>query len=169
MLLQNARATLKYVVRIYLETSFVSACVSTHTTLRSSYEREASLLWWRTEAGAHDLFVSDEVLGELSDSRYPRRDEALRFIQAVPAIPVIDAMVRFAAVLVERKLMPRPVAGDALHVAIAVVAAVDYVLTWNVTHLANPNKVLHLNAVCMEHGYIAPRILRPDDLQEMER
>jgi hypothetical protein len=25
------------------------------------------------------------------------------------------------------------------------------------------------NAVCMEHGYIAPRILRPDDLQEMER
>jgi len=78
-------------------------------------------------------------------------------------------MVRFATVLVERKLMPRPVAGDALHVAIAVVAAVDYLLTWNVAHLANPNKVLHLNAVCTEHGYIAPRILRPDDLQEMER
>ncbi len=152
-----------------METSFVSACVSTRATLRSSYEREASLLWWTKEARGHDLFVSDEVLGELSDPRYPRRAEALRFVQAVSVIPVTDAMARFATQLVERKLMPRPIAGDALHVAVAVVAAMDYMLTWNVRHLANPNKVLHLNAVCLEQGYLPPRILRPDDLQEMER
>ena len=155
--------------RVYLETSFISACVSTRATLRGTYEREASLLWWKSEAATHDLFVSDEVLGELSHPRYPARDEALRFVQQVPAIPIIEAMVRFAEVLIERKLMPRPVAGDALHVAIAAVAAMDYVLTWNVRHLANPNKVLLLNAVCVEHGYITPRVLRPDDLQEMER
>ena len=61
-----------------------------------------------------------------------------------------------------------PSAGDALHVAVAVVAGMDYVLTWNVRHLANPNKVFHLAAVCQEYGYLVPRILRPDDLKEME-
>ena len=115
------------------------------------------------------MFVSDEVLHELSRTVYPRREEALRFIQALPVIPVTEAMVRFAEVLVDRKVMPQPVAGDALHVAAAVVAGMDYVLTWNVRHLANPNKTLHLNAVCQEHGYIVPKILRPDDLKEMER
>jgi len=129
----------------------------------------SSLFWWTTEATAHEMFISDEVLHELSRAVYPRREEALHFIQALPVIPVTDAMVRFAEVLVDRRVMPQPVAGDALHVAAAVVAGMDYVLTWNVWHLANPNKALHLNAVCQEYDYIVPKILRPDDLKEMER
>jgi len=155
--------------RVYLETSFVSACVTTRASVRSVYEREASLAWWNHDAGEHDLFVSLEVLTEPSHPQYPRSDEALRFVNGVPVIPVTDAMVEFAALLVERKVMPHPVAGDALHVAAAAIAQMQYLLTWNVRHLANPNKVLHLNAVCMENGYIAPSIVRPDDLREMDR
>ena len=155
--------------RVYLETSFVSACVTTRTSLRSTYEREASLLWWNSEAKGHEVFVSDEVLNELSRPEYPLREAALRFIRPVPVIPITQAMIDFAEVLVRRMVMPQPIAGDALHVATAVVAEMDFMLTWNVRHLANPNKVLHLNAVCAEHGYLSPRILRPDDMKEMER
>jgi hypothetical protein len=155
--------------RVYIETSFVSACVTTRTSLRSAYERETSLLWWSKERERHEVFVSDEVLNELSRPAYPRREEALRFIREVPVLTTNDDMVAFAQVLVSRMVMPTRVAGDALHVATAVVAGMDFVLTWNVKHLANPNKVLHLNAICIEHGYICPRILRPDDMQELER
>ena len=155
--------------RVYLETSFVSACVTTRTSLRSVYEREVSLQWWHDEAGKHELFVSDEVLNELSWPSYPQRDEALRLIHDVPVIPTTDDMIEYAKVLVERKTMPMPVGGDALHVAIAVVAGMDFVITWNVKQLANPKKVLHLTAVCLEHGYMCPQILRPDDMKELER
>lgn len=154
---------------MYLETSFVSACVTERTSLRSAYERESSLLWWQNEAPQHELLVSDEVLNELSQPTYPRRTEALSFIRDVPVIAITKPMVEFARVLVESMVMPRPIAGDALHVATAVVSGMDYVVTWNVKHLANPNKVLHLNAVCVEHGYVTPRILRPDDMKELER
>lgn len=154
--------------RVYLETSFVSACVTTRTSLRSLYEREASLQWWRLESRRYDVFVSDEVLNELSRPAYPRREEALHFIRGVPVIATTEAMVVFAEVLVKRMVMPLPTVGDALHVATAVVSGMDYVLTWNVKHLANPNKVYHLNAVCGEHGYNCPNILRPDDLSELE-
>lgn len=44
----------------------------------------------------------------------------------------------------------------------------EYLLTWNVKHLANPNKRLHLTAVCAEFGYRCPIIVRPDDLTELE-
>ncbi len=115
------------------------------------------------------MFVSDEVLIELSRPEYPRRDEALRFIGKVPVLSITEDVIAFAEVLVQRMVMPKPVGGDALHVASAVVAQMDFVLTWNVKHLANPNKVLHLNAVCTEYGYIRPQILRPDDMRELER
>ncbi len=155
--------------KVYLETSFVSACVTNRTSLRSRYEQTASILWWNDERKLHESFISDEVLLELSRPTYPRRDEAIEFIRTVPVIPITQQMVEFAAEMVRRMVMPQPVGGDALHVAIAAVAGIEYLLTWNVRHLANPNKVLHLNAVCAEHGYLAPKILRPDDMTELKR
>ncbi len=60
--------------------------------------------------------------------------------------------------------MPGPVAGDAVHVSVACVHGVDYLLTWNVRHLANPNKLEHLAAVCLRLGLTPPRIVTPDML-----
>ena len=40
--------------------------------------------------------------------------------------------------------MPGPPVGDAIHVAVACIHSIDYLLSWNVRHLANPNKLLHL-------------------------
>jgi hypothetical protein len=107
------------------------------------------------------------VLNELSDVRYPRRAEALAFVRRIQVIPVTPKMVALARVLIKRKVMPKPVGGDALHVAMATVAGMDYMLTWNVTHLANPNKEHHLNVVCLEFGLVPPRIWRPDDMLEL--
>ena len=143
--------------------------ISKPVSLALVLRRGTSLNWWENEASGHELFVSDEVLNELSSPRFPNRDAALGFIRDVPALPITEPMVEFAAVLVERMVMPKPVAGDALHVSIATIAGMDFLVTWNVRHLANPNKLLHLNGVCLEFGHICPRILRPDDMLELER
>src|SRR5882757_649806 len=103
--------------RIYLETSFVSACVTTRTSLRSTYEREASLAWWISDSTQNQLFVYDEVLIELGHPSYPRRGEALQFIHKIPVIGITEEMITFADVLVQRMVMPNPIRGDAMHVA----------------------------------------------------
>ena len=64
--------------------------------------------------------------------------------------------------------MPGPVAGDAIHVAAAAVHGVEYMLSWNVRHLATPNKIEHLGRVCARAGLLAPRILTPDLLWETD-
>ena len=154
--------------RVYLETSFVSACVSNRTDVVSLYQQDVSLRWWRIERPRHEVIISDEVIAELSDPRYPQSDKALDFVAKVSVLAVTRPMVELAEALVDRKVMPNPVGGDALHVATAAVSHCRYVLTWNVKHLANPNKVQHLTAVCIEFGLLPPRILRPDDMMEIE-
>lgn len=77
-------------------------------------------------------------------------------------------MVRLAKVLVDSRVTPIGVGGDALHVAMAVCAGMDYMATWKVKHLANPNKVNHVERVCASEGWRVPKIVRPDTLLEIE-
>ncbi len=71
-----------------------------------------------------------------------------------------------ANVLVDEKVMPGPaVSGDALHVAFAIVHRIDYIVTWNIKHLANFNKRVHLGAVCLKLGVSAPQLVTPDVLK----
>ncbi len=151
--------------RVYLETSFFSACVSTRTTTRSLYWREVSNEWWVFEAPRHDLVISGEVITELSDPAFAQREHALAMLKGLHQLEISDEVLGLAEVLVREKVMPGPVAGDALHVAVATWHTVDYMLTWNVKHLANPNKRTHLGLVCLRLGLVPPAIITPDLLR----
>jgi predicted nucleic acid-binding protein len=154
------------VATVYLETSFISACVTTRSDIASAYRRQISQEWWQTQASRHVLNISQEVVTELSSPRYPRRDEALALIQSIPLLAVTDDVLGLAAILVRQKVMPAPVAGDAIHIATAAIHGIEYVLSWNVRHLANPNKLTHLRAVCLRVGLVPPQIVTPDLLWE---
>lgn len=59
--------------------------------------------------------------------------------------------------------MPGPTReGDAIRIAAALVHRIDYLVTWNQQHLANPNKRTHLQVVCARLGYLLPEITTPD-------
>lgn len=154
--------------RVYLETSFFSTCVSTRTTTKSLYWRDTSTEWWTVEAPRHELFVSGEVITELSDPAFPQREEALQMVRGLPILELSEEVIGLAEVLVREKVMPGPVAGDALHVAIASWHSTDYLLTWNVKHLANPNKRTHLATVCLRFGLAPPAIVTPDLLRGLD-
>lgn len=64
-------ANLNAVAKVYLETSFFSACVSRRTDPRTAGWKVSSNEWWSREAKRHELFVSAEVLNELSAPDFP--------------------------------------------------------------------------------------------------
>jgi hypothetical protein len=154
------------VATVYLETSFVSACVSDRTDPKSVYRHESSLEWWSTQRPRHEVFVSAEVIRELSDTAFLRRDQALDWIADVPLLAVTQEVQGLANLLVNERVMPSPPTGDALHVATATVFGLDYMLSWNVRHLANPNKLRHLRVICLRAGLTPPQIVTPDLLWE---
>ncbi|WP_206107893.1 PIN domain-containing protein [Paludisphaera rhizosphaerae] len=73
-----------------------------------------------------------------------------------------------AAVLAEALVrgvpLPERAAADALHIAIAAVHGMDYLLTWNCTHIANVILRPRIEASCRESGFEAPLICTPEEL-----
>ena len=64
--------------RVYLETSFVSACVTDRDDTASAYRRQVSTGWWEVQRAKHELFVAEEVLAELSHPEFPHRIASMR-------------------------------------------------------------------------------------------
>jgi len=153
------------VAKIYIETSFFSACVTTKTSQKIAGWRASSNEWWETRRDDHELFISGEVLSELSDQEYANSEKALKLLEGLTALEIMPEIEQFAELLVRERVMPGPsVSGDAVHVAIATMYRMDYILTWNVKHLANPNKRTHLAVICMRAGLVPPTIVTPDML-----
>jgi hypothetical protein len=153
------------VAKVYLETSFFSECVTIRTGAIDLGRRATSLNWWQTQAKAFELFISDEVIRELSDPDFPDtvREPALAMMSGLAAVALGPEVGILADLLVRERVMPGPsVAGDAIHVAAAVIHQMDYLLTWNQKHLANPNKRTHLAVICARLNLAAPQIVTPD-------
>ena len=112
------------------------------------------------------MFVSAEVIAELSDARFPSSREAVEWVTDVPLLTLSREVIGSATLLVRERVVPTPVGGDAVHVAVACVHACDYLLSWNVRHLANRNKVAHLGTICRRAGLTPPQIVTPDLLWE---
>lgn len=127
--------------------------------------RATSLHCWKTQADLFDLYISDEVIRELSDPDFPAevRDPALEMLSGFSSIELNANVDALAGALVQERVMPGPaLSGDALHVAAAAFHGMDYLLTWNQKHLANPNKRTHLTVICARFNIPAPQIVTPD-------
>jgi predicted nucleic acid-binding protein len=152
--------------KVYLETSFFSACVSSRQDVDSLSWKGRSLSWLKSQAPRHELHISAEVIAELSASSFPSRDQALAFTAGINLLPITDEILELARLLIEQKVMPGPLKGDAVHVAVAAYHGMEYILSWNVKHLANPNKRVHLTRILMNAGRGMPLVVTPDVLWE---
>jgi hypothetical protein len=153
------------VAKVYLETSFFSESCTIRAGDIDRGRRATSLSWWNTHARKFDLFISPEVVRELLRPEFPSnvRDAALAMLVGLPVLALTQEVIQLARILVDEKAMPGPaVAGDALHMAAAIVHRMDHLLTWNQKHLANPNKRTHLMVVCGRAGVRLPEIVTPD-------
>jgi hypothetical protein len=53
---------------------------------------------------------------------------------------------------------------DALHIAIAAVNGVQFLVTLNFTHIANAETRSIIEQVCRDRGFVPPLICSPDEL-----
>ena len=53
---------------------------------------------------------------------------------------------------------------DALHVAVAAVHRIDYLLTWNCRHMSNAVKRPVIRSICLNAGYVCPEMCTPIEL-----
>ena len=68
--------------------------------------------------------------------------------------------------LVAERALPPTAVVDAVHIAVAAVNGMDYLLTWNCTHIANAATRATIERACRTAGFAPPVICTPEELSE---
>ncbi len=58
--------------------------------------------------------------------------------------------------------IPKEYPEDALHVAVAAVAGVEFIVTWNFSHINNPFTTMMIRQIVENAGYRCPEIVPPE-------
>jgi len=120
--------------------------------------------WWTDERSRFDVFISQIVLHELGGGKQTRATERLELVKEFPLLDVDEDVEHAARYYVEHMAMPSRNLRDALHLAIASVHEMEYLLTWNYAHLANASKRTHIEALNRRLHLSSPVICSPEEL-----
>lgn len=149
---------------VYIETTIPGAYYEEREDVVSRFQRYATRRWWDDLRHSYELFTAEAVIAELRQPRFEFSDQALDLLVRIPVLPVTDDIRGIVKVYLKHQLMPKGEAGDAFHLALASFHELDYLLTWNCLHLANPNKVEHITVINRRIGLLTPVILTPQML-----
>lgn len=154
--------------KVYLETSFLS-----FLTARPSRDVVMSAMikqskdWWEDERDNFGLFVSSIVVNEASKGDATAARRRLEVLKQIETIQADVESLTLADVFLRGMALPQNAADDALHIAIASVHQLEYLLTWNCRHIANAVMRPRLEALCLSKGFHCPIICTPPELRNI--
>ncbi len=151
--------------RAYVETtifSYLTARPSGH--LVTAAHQRITAEWWSTAATQYDLVASVVVHEEVSDGDPAMVARRLALLGALPLLGLTPDARQLARDLVQSGAVPSKATADAAHVAIATLGAVDYLVTWNLRHLAGAVVRRQLEHHLRKLGFIPPTLCTPEEL-----
>ena len=148
---------------VYIETTIPSFYLETRQDPRSIAWRDATRDWWDNHRGRYEIVTSSLVLRELRQAPAPKSEsDGSHAHRRTPARrdagPDRDRGVLLGAPAAARECARR----CPLHLAMASTHTIDYLLTWNIRHLANANKTRHLSVLNGRLGLPSPIITTPE-------
>ena len=154
---------------VYLETSVIGYLTSRPSRdIVTAAHQQITSEWWEDQRTKFDLVLSQFVLQEVSSGNQEFAAKRLALVQDIPILPATPEALALAQMLTKNGPLPKKSEVDALHLAIAAVNSVDYLLTWNSKHIANAAMRPRIEALCRQAGYEPPIICTPEELMEEE-
>ena len=153
--------------RAYIETTIPSYYVARPSNSLSQAARQTSTRkWWDSGCSGLDLVTSLETLDEVAKGDQSIAAARLHLLDDIQPLRMTEQAIKLASELVTRGIIPAKAASDSIHIAIASTHAIDYLVTWNFKHIANPFLRERLQKVVSEFGFRLPIMCSPDELLE---
>lgn len=149
---------------VYIETTIPSFYHEVRSDAVNVARRQWTRQWFDVAIKADEIVTSAAVLQELQRGNFPGKPDAIAMITSLDALAITDDVLQIVDEYIDRKLMPRDPAGDAMHLAIASYHACDFLVTWNCKHLANANKFGQIHRVNDRLGLPTPILTTPLEL-----
>lgn len=150
---------------VYVETSIISYLAARPSRdLIVAARQQLTHTWWRERRPVFDLYVSQVVLDEILAGDPDAAERRAALAAGIPVLDITPGVADLAAALIHRVPLPTTAGADAAHIATAAYHRIDFLLTWNSTHIANAELRPRVEQVCRENGHVAPVLCTPDEL-----
>ncbi len=149
---------------VYIESSVIGAYFDDREHVESVAQRHWSRLWWDVARREYEVVVSDAVVDELSHPNNSNSVECLALIEDIPRLTIDEEVREIVHYYLSHHIMPQDPLGDSLHLALASYHKCDYLLTWNCSHIANPNKFAVIRMANNALGLFVPALVTPNQL-----
>jgi predicted nucleic acid-binding protein len=150
---------------VYIETSilgYLTARPSRNLILVAN--AEVTREWWDKRRSEFDLYTSQAVLQEVAQGDAEIATQRLEILRGFPLLDLNQAVFDLAEQFMARSNLPAKADVDAIHIAASTVHGMDYLLTWNCKHIANPRIQRKLAEISLDLGYELPILCTPYEL-----
>ena len=149
---------------VYIETTIPSLATGRMSRDIIIAGRQATTIYfWEKERHKYDLYVSQYVIDECSLGDSDAAKQRLDFLKNIPVIPKSDQTLMLADSYQELLSIPDKSKIDCFHLAVCVAANIDYLLSWNCTHLGILTYV-KLQKFNEKLGLFTPLLITPEAL-----
>jgi hypothetical protein len=150
---------------VYIETSILG-----YLTARPSRDIivaaniEITREWWNTRRSDFQLYSSQAVLKETTQRDAKIASQRLEILSNLLLLNLNQSVLDLAEQFLGRSNLPAKADVDAVHIAVATVHGMDYLLTWNCKHIANAQIQGKLAEISIDFGYELPILCTPYEL-----
>lgn len=151
--------------KVYIESSVISYLASRPSRDLIVAARQAvTSEWWDKKRSRYHLFISALVEDEIVRGDPSAAAKRLEIANGIPSLDVSDRAKELAKQRIKRQAVPTGSEEDALHIAIAAAAGMDYLLTWNFKHINNAETKALIEGVVENQGFACPTLCSPEEL-----
>jgi predicted nucleic acid-binding protein len=150
---------------VYIETTIPSYLTAWPAkNLIAAAHQAITKEWWELRRTSFELFTSELVLSEAAAGDREAAKLRLEVMEGIPVLLSNDRVEWISDELVRDGLIPSSAAADAIHIAIAAVHRMTYLLTWNCRHIANAEKLPQIERFLARNHFHVPVVCTPEEL-----
>jgi predicted nucleic acid-binding protein len=153
---------------VYLETTVPSylAAMASRDLIIAAHQK-ITHDWWQTANERFDLYISEAVLAELREGDQEAVKKRSQIIEHIPVLAVNEDIRTLTFHYLKNLGLSGKAQADIPHFAFAVSYEMDYLVTWNCSHIANGQIIKRLADVNTVIKRPTPIIVTPEELIEL--
>lgn len=150
---------------LYLETSVIS-----YLTARPSRDlviaahQQITREWWDNVLYQYQVFISVVVLEEITKGDRKAAQLRLEQVTNFPLVEIVPDVVNLAEVYFSMLQIPEKARLDTYHLALATWHGLDFLVSWNCTHIVSARVRRVLEEINAQFGFRTPIICTPEEL-----
>lgn len=150
--------------KVYLETSIISYYAARPSRdLVIAARQEITHEIWPVFKDDFDIYISALVIQEASRGDKEAAKKRLHAVSHIPILEITQKVQGVAQSLINEKAVSPEFEEDALHIAVSSINGMDFLLTWNFSHINNAFKKSKIIRAIEKQGFIPPEICSPDE------